>query len=44
MLAQVRTAGGLIEGIEVVPADLEDAFIDIMHSDSTAPRNLQVAA
>ncbi len=44
MLAQVRTAGGLIEGIEVVPADLEDAFIDIMHSDTPAPRNLQVAA
>ncbi|GAA4324947.1 hypothetical protein GCM10023144_06870 [Pigmentiphaga soli] len=37
LLSQVRAAGGVIEGIEVVPADLEDAFIDIMHSPAPAP-------
>lgn len=44
VLAMVRSAGGLIEGIEVVPADLEDAFLDIMHRDPVAAARLQEAA
>lgn len=43
LLAQVRTAGGAIEGIEVLPADLEDAFLNIMHGDS-ASASLEKAA
>jgi len=43
LLAQVRTAGGIIDGIEVLPADLEDAFLNIMHGDS-ASASLEKAA
>ncbi|MDX3907988.1 MAG: ABC transporter ATP-binding protein [Pigmentiphaga sp.] len=42
LLAQVRAAGGVIEGIEVLPADLEDAFLNIMHG--TAAPALERAA
>lgn len=44
VLAAVRSAGGLVEGIEVVPADLEDAFLDIMHRDPVVAARLQEAA
>jgi len=43
LLAQVRTAGGVIEGIEVLPADLEDAFLNIMHG-ASATTALEKAA
>lgn len=44
VLAQVRSAGGLIEGIDVVPADLEDAFLDIMRDKPVVASTLQEAA
>lgn len=44
VLAQVRAAGGTVEGIEVLPADLEDAFINIMHDDPVAAAVLKEAA
>ncbi|VCU69372.1 putative ABC transporter ATP-binding protein YbhF [Pigmentiphaga humi] len=42
LLAQVRGAGGTIEAVEVLRADLEDAFLDIMHG--TAGSSLEQAA
>jgi len=44
VLAQVRAAGGVVEGIEVLPADLEDAFLNIMHDDPVAAAVLKEAA
>ncbi len=44
LLAQVRTAGGVIEGIEVLPADLEEVFVDIMNRVAAPGAALQVAA
>lgn len=44
VLAQVRAAGGTVEGIEVLPADLEDAFLNIMHDDPVAAAVLKEAA